>query len=158
PPQAAALAKRALEINPSSVDAHLFLAAEAADRTHFGDARESIEKALAVNPSSVDALALRAALAFVQDKAQDFEAEVAKASAIAPRDSGVFLVAGELAARNYRFDEAVALTRRALAIDPANPRALGDLGVQLLRIGDEPGAYQALDASFKGDGFNKLVL
>jgi tetratricopeptide (TPR) repeat protein len=157
PPQAATLAKRALEVNPSSADAHLFLASEEADASHPADARQSIEKALAVNPSNVAALALRAALAFVADKPQDFEADVARASAIAPRDASVFLVASELAARNYRFDEAVALTRRALAIDGDNPRALADLGVQLLRTGDEPAARAALDASFKADGYNKLV-
>jgi len=157
PPQAATLAKRALEVNPSAVDAHLFLAAEAADASHYAEARAAIEKALAVNPSSIDALALRAAVAFVEDKPQDFEADVTKAAAVAPRDPSVFLAASELAARNYRFDDAVALTRRALALSPENARALGDLGVQLLRTGDEPGARAALDASFKADGYNKLV-
>jgi tetratricopeptide (TPR) repeat protein len=158
PPQAAAFAKKALEVNPSSVDAHLFLASEAADASYFDEARRSIGKALAVNAQDADALALRAALSFVQDKPEDFEADVAKASAIAPRDPSVFLAASELAARNYRFEEAVALTRRALLVAPDNPRALGDLGIQLLRVGDEPAAYRALDASFKGDGYNKLVL
>jgi tetratricopeptide (TPR) repeat protein len=156
PPQAASFAKRALEVNPSSADAHLFLAAEAADASHPDEARQSIEKALAVNPSNVDALALRAALAYVGDTPQDFEADVAKASAIAPRDTTVLLAASELLARNYRFDEAVALTRRALAVD-ATPRALADLGIQLLRTGDEPAARTALEASFKADGYNKLV-
>ena len=67
-------------------------------------------------------------------------------------------MAGELAGRNYRFDEAVELTRRSLALDGRNWRAQGDLGSHLLRTGDEPAAYQALDASFKADGYNKLVL
>jgi len=157
PPQAATFAKRALEINPSSADAHLFLAGEDADASRFDAARAAIEKALAVNPSNVDALALRAAMSFVQDKPEDFEADVAKASAISPREPLIFLAAGELAARNYRFDDAVALTRRALAVAPQNPRALGDLGAQLLRIGDEQAARTALEASFKADGYNKLV-
>jgi len=73
------------------------------------------------------------------------------------RATSVYLAASELAARNYRFDEAVALTRRALAVAPEDSRALGDLGVQLLRIGDEPGARTALETSFKRDGYNKLV-
>jgi tetratricopeptide (TPR) repeat protein len=157
PPQAASLAKRALEVNPSAVDAHLFFAAEAADATHPDEARQAIEKALAVNPSNLDALALRGALAYVADKPQEFEADVAKASAIAPRDITAFLAASELAARNYRFDEAVTLTRRALALDGRSPRALADLGIQLLRTGDEPAARTALEASFKADGYNKLV-
>ena len=39
----------------------------------------------------------------------------------------------------------------------SNPRALADLGVHLLRTGDEPGARQALDAAFKIDPFNVVT-
>jgi cellulose synthase operon protein C len=157
PPQAIAMAKRALNVNPSSVDAQVFLAAEAADANKHDEARQLLEGALAVNPSSLDAIALRAALSYIEDKPQDFEAEAAKALAIAPRYGEVYRVAGELAGRNYRFDEAVELTRRSLALDSGNSRAQGDLGSHLLRTGDEPGARIALEASFKSDPFNKLT-
>jgi len=157
PPQAVSLAKRALEMNPSSVDAQIFLAGEAVDAGHNDEAKQAIEKALAVNPSSLEAHALRAALAFVEDKPQDFEAEAARTLAIAPNYADVYLAASELAAHNYRFDEAVQLTRRALALDAKNYRALTDLGVQLLRTGDEPGARTALEASFKADPYNTLT-
>ena len=157
PPQAASIVKRVLEISPSLVDAHLFLAEQAADASKQDAARESIEKALAVNPSSLDAHALLAALAYVQDKNQEFEAEVAKTLAIAPNYGDVYRVTGELTAQNYRFDEAVTLTRRALSIDPQNPRTLADLGIQLLRTGDEPAARTALERSFKIDPFDTVT-
>jgi tetratricopeptide (TPR) repeat protein len=157
PPQAIALATRALDVNPSSVDAQVFLAAEAADANKHDEARQSLAGALAVNPSSLDAIALRAALLYVEDKPQEFESEAARALAIAPRYGEVYRVAGELAGHNYRFDEAVELTRRSLALDGSNPRAQGDLGSHLLRTGDEPGARVALEASFKADPFNKLT-
>ena len=157
PPQAVTLARRALEVNPSSVDAQLFLAGEAADAGHNDEARQAIDKALAVNAQSLDAHALRGALAFVEDKAQEFEAEAGRTLAIAPNYADVYLAASELAAHNYRFDEAVQLTRRALTLDPKNYRALTDLGVQLLRTGDEPGARTALEASFKADPYNTLT-
>jgi hypothetical protein len=120
-------------------------------------ARDTLKKALAVNPSSLDAHALVAALAFVQDKPQEFEAEADKTLAIAPRYGDVYRTAGELAAHNYRFDEAVTLTRRALSLDPENPRTLADLGTHLLRTGDEPAARTALEASFKIDPYNKIT-
>jgi tetratricopeptide (TPR) repeat protein len=157
PPQAVSLATRVLDINPSSVDAQVFLAQEAADADHLDQARQALDKALAVNPSSLDAHALLAALAYVEDKPQDFEAEAAKALAIAPSYGEVYRIAGERAAHSYRFDEAVALTRRALALDGRNPRALADLGMHLLRTGDEPGARAALEASFKIDGFDAVT-
>jgi tetratricopeptide (TPR) repeat protein len=158
PPQAAVFAKRALEVNPSSVEAHLFLAEQAADAGNYDAARRVLDEALSVNPSSLDAHALLAGLDFVQDKAGDFDAEVAKALAISPAYGDVFRVAGEMAAHNYRFDEAATLTRRALSLDGKNARTLADLGMHLLRTGDEPGARAALDASFKLDGYDAVTL
>jgi tetratricopeptide (TPR) repeat protein len=149
PPQAIAAAKKALEINPSYVDAYVFLASQAMDQDHKDEARESLRKAFAVNPSSLDAHAGLAAIAYVEDKTADFDAEVAKALAIAPNYGEVYSVAGALAAHNYRFDEAAALVRRGLALKPQNPQMLSDLGMHLLRTGDEPGARAALEASFK---------
>ena len=58
-----------------------------------------------------------AAMAYVGDNNAEFEAEVAKVLAIAPKRGEVYSVAGELAARNYRFDEAVTLVRRALELN-----------------------------------------
>src|SRR5436190_417600 len=96
PPQAKTLATQALVINPSSVDAQLFLAGEAADANKHDEARKAIDTALGINPSSLDAIALRAALSYLEDKPQEFEAEAAKALAIAPRDGEVYRIAGEL--------------------------------------------------------------
>jgi tetratricopeptide (TPR) repeat protein len=157
PPQAAAFAKKALEVNPSDVGAQLFLAAHAVDAGHRDEARKVIQTALAVNPSSLDAHALLAALAYVEDNKQEFDAEVARVLSMAPRYGEVYRVSGDLAARNYRFDEAVALVRRALELDPRSARSLADLGVHLLRTGDEPGARQALEASFKLDAYDVVT-
>ena len=156
PPQAIALAKRALEANPSSVEADVFLAEQAVDAGRRDEARDLLAKALEVNPSDLKAHALVAAIAFVDDKTQDFDAAVAKTLAIAPNYGDVYRTTGELAAHNYRFDEAVALTRKGLALD-RNPRALADLGIHLLRTGDEAEARAALEASFKDDPYDKIT-
>jgi tetratricopeptide (TPR) repeat protein len=157
PPQASMFAKRALEVNPSFADAQIFLAGEAAGANKYDEARQLLDKALAVNPSSLDAIALGAAILYVEDKPREFEAEAAKALAIAPRYGEVYRVAGDLAARNYRFDEAVELTRRGLALDASNYHAQADLGSHLLRTGDEAGARVALEAAWKADPFSKLT-
>ncbi len=158
PPQAAGLVKRALEINPFSVDAHVLLANQAVDADHRAEARELLNKALSTNPSSLDVHSMLAALAAVEDKTREFESEVAKVLAVSPGHAEVYRVAGELVAHNYRFEEAVALTRRALALAPTDPRALADLGAQLLRTGDEAEARTALDASFKADPYDAVTL
>ncbi len=157
PPQAAALVKRLLEINPSSVDAQVFLAAQATDVDHRAEAREHLKQALTINPSSLDVHTALAAMAFVQDNHAEFESEVAKVLAIAPTYGDVYRTTGEALAHNYRFDEAVEMTRRALALTPRDPQALADLGAQLLRTGDEPAARAALEASFEIDPYNVVT-
>ena len=157
PPQAVALAQQVLEINPSDVAAHVFLADQAIDAGKRDEARELLQKALSVNPSSLEARSLLAALAYVEDKTADFEAEVDRVLAIAPRYGEVYRVAGELPARNYRFDEAVLTGAPRAALEPQSPRALADLGLHLLRTGDEPGARTALEASFNIDPFNVVT-
>ena len=156
-PQAIGLAKAALEINPSDVALHVFLAEQSTDAGRRDEARASLQKALEINPSSLEAHALLGALAYVEDKQTEFETEIGKALTIAPNYGEAFRVAGELAAHNYRYDEAVVLTRRALAIGPREARTLADLGLHLLRTGDEQAAREALEESFKLDGFNVIT-
>lgn len=157
PPEAVKIAEKALEINPSSVDAHLFIAYEAADAGHRDDARKAIQKALAVNPDSLDAHALLAALAYVEDKLPEFEQEMQKVLSLSPNYAEAYRVAGELAAHNYRFDEAAVLVRKGLALDPRNPRALSDLGTHLLRTGDEQGARTALEQAFEDHAYDVVT-
>lgn len=157
PPQTVAIARKVLEINASDVGAHVLLAGQAIDAGKRDEGRELLQKALSVNPSSLEARALLAGLAYVEDEQEEYEAEVAKVLAVAPTFGEVYRVAGDLAARNYRFDEAVVLARRALAFDSRNPRVLADLGLHLLRTGDEPAAREVLDASFELDPYDVVT-
>jgi tetratricopeptide (TPR) repeat protein len=155
PPQAEAAAKKAIEVNPSYTEAYVFVAKQALDQDHKDEAREALQKALAVNSNSLEAHSVLAAVAYVEDKKSDFEAEVAKVLALSPSNSEVYRVVGELTARAYRFDEAVDLLHRAVELQPRDARSLSDLGAHLFRTGDEPGARQALEASFKLDPYYK---
>ncbi len=153
PPEAVVLAKKALEINASSVPAQLIIATDASD-SRRDDARAALTKALEVNPSSLEAHALMAAVSYVDDKTAEYDEHINAALAIAPNYGEAYRVIAELAAFNYRYDEAVVLVRKGLALDPNNPRALTDLGTHLLRTGDEAGARTALEQSFKEHPFD----
>lgn len=151
------LARRALALNPSLVPAHLLLADLELDEDHREEARAAVEQALAVNPRSLDALARKAAIAFLEDRAADFEALAAAALAINPTWGDVYRISGAQAARHYRFDDAARLARKALEVEPGNVRASADLGVHLLRTGDEEGARRALDAAFRADPYDVVT-
>lgn len=163
PPEARKAADAILAGDPSNVGALLLVAELELGDAKRAEARAAIGKALAANPNSLDARALDAALLYVDDRTAEFEKAVAAALALNPRYADIYRIAGEHAARAYRFEEAVALTRRALALDAKSSRALAMLGMHLLRTGDEAGARTALDAAFKLDPydvvtFNSLAL
>jgi cellulose synthase operon protein C len=151
------LVARALSLNKSLVSAYLVLADLALDEDHRDDARTAIEQALDVNPSSLDALSRKAAIALIEDRTSDFEALVGVVLAINPHYGDVYRLAGAQAARHYRFEAAAALARKALEIEPGNVRASADLGVHLLRTGDEPGARVALDTAFRADPYDVVT-
>jgi len=157
PPTARAEATRALEIDPDYVEAYLFLAQRDLDDRNHAAARGSLNRALEINDQSLEARSLVAAVAYVEGRLDDFETAVEQVLAINPVYGEVYRVAGNLAGRNYRFDEAVTLVRRALEIDPDNTRGHAELGMHLLRTGDEPGARVALERSFAEDPFDVIT-
>jgi tetratricopeptide (TPR) repeat protein len=157
PPKAAAAAERALAIDPELADARLLLASLHLDGDREADARAEIEKVLAVNPRHAEAHAWLAAMAYVKDDAATFDREIAAALATNPAFGEAYRLAGQLAASHYRFEDAAALARKAVALDPANSRAASDLGMHLLRTGDEAGARQALDRSWKADPYDQVT-
>jgi cellulose synthase operon protein C len=158
PPAAAAAAEKALEIDPASLEAQLFLADLDLDNTRYAEARTRIEGVLKVNPSHLEARAMLSAIAYVRGDAALHEAEVARVLAINPAYGEVYRVAGDLAARNYRFDEAVALTRKGLALDAGNIRAASDLGLHLMRTGEEAEARRVLERTFKAFPYDRVTL
>jgi tetratricopeptide (TPR) repeat protein len=157
PPAARTALEKILGANPTYVPAVLLSAEMALDDRKRGDARALIQKALQINRNSLEARSLDAAIAFLEGRTADFEAQVAEVLKINPVYGEVYRVAGDHAARNYRFDEAANLTRRALTIDRDNPRSHAELGLHLLRTGDEPGARRSLETSFKADPYDVVT-
>jgi len=127
------------------------------DKSDREAAKKSIARALEINPRSMDALALSAGVAYLEDRASDFQRDATAALAINPRFSGAYRVPGDLAAAAYRFDEAVALSRKAIEIDPNDVQTLSALGVQLLRTGEEGEARKVLERSFALDKFDQTT-
>src|SRR3954454_7971817 len=157
PPAASAAATRALEIDPHLADAELLLAQLDLDNTRWDAARERIARVLSFNPSQLDARALAAAITYVRGTREAFDAEAKQALAINPTFGEIYRVAAELSARNYRFDEAVSLAREAVTLDPENARAHAELGMHLMRTGDESQARQSLERAFKIDPYDKVT-
>jgi tetratricopeptide (TPR) repeat protein len=157
PPAAATAAKRALEIDPHLADAELLLADLDLDNTHYDDAGARIERVLAWNPSELDGVAIAGSIKYVRGDRAGFDAEVKRALAVNPSFGEIYRAAASLSARNYRFDEAVALAKQATTLDPNNARAHADLGMHLMRTGDEAEARLALNRAFAIDAYDTVT-
>src|SRR5687768_1006499 len=157
PPAAEKAVQQALELDPDVVDAHLLKARLELDKSDREAAKASIARAKAINPVSSDVCSSDLAVAYVEDRHADLAKDASAALKINPRFSGAYRVPAELAAANYRFEEAVALSRKALEIDPNDVRTLSALGVQLLRTGDETEAREVLEKSFAIDKFDQTT-
>jgi tetratricopeptide (TPR) repeat protein len=157
PPAAEKAVTEALALDPEAVPGHLLMAQIHLDKSDREAAKAAIAKAKSLNPVSLDALALSGAIAYIEDRTGDFQQEAASALKINPRFSDAYRVPGDLAAANYRFDEAVALSRKALEIDSGDVRTLAALGVQLLRTGDEAEARNVLERAFAIDKFDRTT-
>jgi tetratricopeptide (TPR) repeat protein len=157
PPKAAVAAEKAVSIDSELASAHLTLAGLHLDGDRDAQAKVEIDKVLAINPGHPQAHALRAAMAYVKDDTGTFEREIAAALETNPAYGEAYRIAGELAASHYRFEEAAMLAEKAVALDPSNSRAAGDLGMHLLRTGDEASARRTLERSFRADPFDVVV-
>mgnify|MGYP003586692862 CR=1 FL=1 len=151
---AAAAAREAGEIDPGLADAALFQAEAALHADKRGEARGHIERALGINPRSPAAHALAAALAHLEGRGADADRSVRAALDVNPSYGDAFRVPAEQVASSGRFEDAVPLARRAATIEPWNPRALADLGMHLLRVGEEGEAREVLERAFKADPFD----
>lgn len=151
PPAATQLAQRALKANPNDFGAQLVLANIAVYQDKKADVKAAIDKILAVNPRHLEALAMRAAMAYVEGRTEEYQESVAEALKINPAYGEVHRIVGSITAHYYRFDEAVEHTRKAIALDRENVRAVADLGTQLMRTGDERNARRNLETAFRVD-------
>ena len=118
---------------------------------------ESLGKLAAARPGTVEEYALRAAIAYSSGDKATVDASMAKLDAIDPRSALGFRRLGQQAARDYRFDEATRFAEAATKRDPDDPDAFLDLGLYLMRTGDEPGARTALERSWALDKSSQVT-
>ncbi len=149
--------RQALQVNSASPEAHVLLGEFLVDAGYLDPARLAAERALAVNARNLEAHALTAAIAYLDNRTPDFERSMAKALAINGTYGEAYRVVAAQAAHHYRFDDAAAFARRAVATDPDNARARADLGMDLLRVGDEEEARGVLKQAFDADPYNVVT-
>jgi len=132
---AADLAHKALAADPKLVEAQELLARLALEDNNNPKATEEANKALAIDPNSVQAKAVLATIDWLADK---------KETQWDPKDARGYETVARFFTLNRRYDESIAYYRKAIQMDPQLFSARSQLGVALMRMGQDQEAYQQL--------------
>jgi tetratricopeptide (TPR) repeat protein len=137
--RAADLAAKALEIDPKLVEAQELLARLALEDNNPGKASGEAHKALAIDANSVQAKAILATIDWLADK---------KETSWDPHTARGYETAGHFFVMNRRYEEGIQYLRKAIEMDPQLYSARSQLGINLMRQGQEEEAYKQLETCF----------
>lgn len=154
---AEALARAALAVDPGHAGAHFVLAGIALRDQELPLAEQRLDAGLALAPRDLDLLSLRAAVRFLADDAAGFERAKAAVLALSPRWTRLYRVISDYADWEHRYDALVQLAEEGLKLDALDAKLRAQLGINLLRAGDDAGGLRALERAFKEDPFNVRV-
>lgn len=137
---------KALKTDPRLVEAHEFAANLAVEDADTERALAQADEALALAPDALDAMAVHAAVELLADRSPD--AWLGKITAINPGYGQAYAHVAHYLQLNYRFDDAIAYDRKAIAADPHLWSARSDLGIGLMRLGQEQEPLQQLEMCY----------
>jgi len=144
----------ALEINARSVAALVTRAGLHVENDRYDSAEETLHLAFQINPESPDTLTLMAAVAYLKGDEESFQELEKIMETLSPGNGRYYTRIAEICGRNYRFDEAVKMAQKAVALDPRHWNGYTVLGMNLLRLGREAQGRSHLETGFQGDPFN----
>jgi len=141
-------AAKAIAADPKLVEAHEFMANLALEDEKTEDAEMEADAALALAPDALDAMAIHAAVALLADKNADADAWLAKIKAVNPGYGEGYAIVARHLVLNRRYPDAVAYDRKAIEADPQDWAAHSDLGINLMRLGEEDEPIQELELAY----------
>jgi cellulose synthase operon protein C len=137
---------QALVLDPKLVEANELAANLALENADTEAAISSADEALKLSADALDAMAIHASVELLADRSPDVWLE--KIRKVNPSyGQGYALVAHHLEL-NYRFDDAIAYYRKAIDADPHLWSAHSQLGVSLMRMGQEDEPFKQLEMSY----------
>ncbi|MGA9670514.1 MAG: tetratricopeptide repeat protein [Terracidiphilus sp.] len=143
-PKVASFARKALEIDPSLVEAHVVLANVLQEEWHWTEAEAEYRQALALNPNSAEAYQWFALWLVCQGRADEAVTTTKRARALDPVGVSGGSVAWILF-QSHHFDEAIRELNSALAIQPDNVGNLTGLGFALIANNQPADAIPVLE-------------
>jgi cellulose synthase operon protein C len=151
--KASEYAAKAIGADPKLVAAHEFMANLALEDAKPDEAVKEADIAIALSPyaggsDALDAMAIRAAADLLADKNADGEVWLGKIRAVNPGYGEGYAIVARHLVLNRRYTEGVAYYRKAIEADPRLWPARSELGINLMRLGQEDEPRQQLELAY----------
>ncbi len=154
--KAVEFAEKAASLDPKLAEAREMLARLALEDGDEERAIEQAGKALEIDPESLDAMAVRAVIDWLNDKAET--PWLGRILKINPVYGEAYATAGHFHMLNRRYEEAIGFYRKAIDLNPKLLTARAQLGVNLMRLGQDEEAQWHLEYCYTyGDQFASVV-
>jgi TolB-like protein/Tfp pilus assembly protein PilF len=143
-PKVISSARKALELDPDLVEAHVVLANALQEEWHWTEAETEYMRAVELNPNNANAQAWFAMWLVCQGRAEEGVASIRRARALDP----VEVTGGNVAwilFQAHRYDDAIRESKSALAIEPGNAADLTGLGFALIANNQPADAIPVLE-------------
>ncbi len=154
-PKAVEFAQKAIELDPKLVEAQELLAYLALEDSDPDKAAKEADKAIAMSPEALDALAVRATIDLLDDKPG--KEWLDRIHQVNPVYGPAYSTAGHFFVLNRRYQEGIAFYRKALELSPRLWEARAQLGINLMRLGEEDEARTQLEQCYENHYRNAEV-
>lgn len=148
------LARQAIESDPKLVEAQELIAGLVLEDGDFERAREEADKALALDSYALDAMAVHATIDLLADKSDS--PWLKKMLDASPSYGRGYARIAHWHVLNRRYEEAIDLYRKAIALEPENWAARSELGINLMRVGKDREAQELLEQCYE-NGFRNAA-
>lgn len=139
-------AKKAIELDPKLAEAHELMANLALEDSDAKAATAEADEALKISPEALDALAIHAAIEVLADRSPD--PWLAKVRQVNPAYGEAYAIVAHHLILNRRYDDGVAYYRKAIEADPKLWSARSELGINLMRLGQEEEPLRLLQTCY----------
>ncbi len=127
--------ERALELDPKLVEAHELMANLALEDSDTGGAVKEADEAIGLSDEALDAMAIRAAVEVLADRSPD--AWFDRIRRVNPTYGEAYALVAHHLVLDRRYEEGITYYRKAIELDPELWSARSELGINLMRLGQE---------------------
>jgi cellulose synthase operon protein C len=149
-------ATKAVALDPKLVEAHELLASLALEDSDTAEAVKEADAAIQMSPDALDGMAIRAAVELLADRSPD--TWLRKIYQVNSTYGQAYALIAYHLVLNRRYEDGIAYYRKALDIDPKLWSARSQLGINLMRLGQENEPLQQLELCYQNGFRNEATV